>query len=172
MLIEDDLQIVHDLSRKINSFLLYYKDTNNIVMISCCNYLFDLLTIRFPREAGLAHTNLAALISKFRGVSLEDFFEIWLETRIGFVNTLDFECLLRNLTQMGAGIQVLQVLTRLWSNMIRNKCYGVLLKVFSNYIRKEYLKLWLSKGDDLQTYLKLAKYFMCGFANRERFEGE
>ncbi len=127
---------MNDLSKKLNSFLLYYKGETSIEMISVCNRLFDLLSVHFPREAKLNHSGLAALLVKLRGINLSYFLDMWLEARVAFINTLDFEYLLRNLTLMGTGNLVLDVLGCIWTYMRRNGCYSVLLKIFSGYIRK------------------------------------
>ena len=44
---------------------------------------------------------------------------------------------------MGLGSLVLELLAKFWTSMKSNRSYEVLLKVFSGYIRKEYLSLWL-----------------------------
>ena len=49
----------------------------------------------------------------------------------------------RTLTNMGFGPLVLELLAKFWTAMKNNRSYEVLLKVFSGYIRKEYLTLWL-----------------------------
>ena len=41
--------LVNDLSKKLNSFILYHKSDTSIEMISVCSRLFDLLSIHFPR---------------------------------------------------------------------------------------------------------------------------
>ena len=73
---------------------------------------------------------------------------------------------------MGAGSLVLEVLAEIWSRMRRTGKYNVLLNIFSGYLRKEYLKLWMERPEELARYVKIAKYFMVGLSNRERFEGE
>jgi len=70
-------------------------------MINTCNILFDLLSVKFPRESGLSHQNIAALLSKL-DISLGNFFDYWLEARNNFIDTIDFEHLLRTLTNLGA----------------------------------------------------------------------
>lgn len=114
-------------------------------MISACNMLFDWLSVHFPRESNLNHTNLAALLVKFQisHVRLDIFFNIWIENRMPYINTLSFDLLFRNLTEMGFGNLVLDLLNRLWVKMKDNRSYEVLLKLFSGYIRKEYLTLWM-----------------------------
>jgi putative heme iron utilization protein len=80
--------------------------------------------------------------------------------------------MLRTLTVMGTGGLVLEMLGKIWACMRRRGKYNVLLKIFSGYIRKDYLKLWLERSEELTRYVKIAKYFMVGLCNRERFEGE
>lgn len=138
-----EVELINDLSKKLNSFVLYYKGDTSIEMISVCNRMFDLLSIRFPRDSGLHHFGLASLIVKLRANKIDYFLDLWIEARIAFLNTLDFEHLLRTLTLMGCGSLVLDVLGRVWAYMRRSNCYSVLLKIFSGFIRKEYLKLWL-----------------------------
>jgi hypothetical protein len=161
-----DLELINDLSKKLNSFVLYHKSETSIEMISVCNRIFDLLSVHFPRESGLHHFGLASLLVKLRANRIDYFLDMWLEARIAFINTINFEFLLRNLTQMGSGSLVLDVLGRLWAYMRRNSCFSVLLKIFSGFIRKEYLKLWLDRGEELSRYIKFAKYFMVGLCNR------
>lgn len=98
VLMEGEPELVNDLAKKLNSFVLYYKSDSSIEMISVCNRLYDLLSVHFPREAGLNHFGLAALIVKLKSYKLDYFFDLWLEARFAFINTLDFEYLLRNLT--------------------------------------------------------------------------
>jgi hypothetical protein len=143
MFMDGRVELVADLARKINSFMLYHKTSDSFEMISSCNTLFDLLSVRFPRETGLNHLMLASLLNYFRSIRFDAFFDVWVEQRLGFVNTLDFECMFRTLTLMGVGGMLLDLLGRLWSIMKRNLCFSVLLKVFSGYIRKEFLTLWL-----------------------------
>ncbi len=165
----EETDIINDLAKKMNSFVLYYRDDSSIEMISACSALFDLLTVRFPRHSQLHHISLSALIVKLRNSLLDGFFEIWLSNRTTFLETLDFEFLLRTLTQMGAGNVVLKVLAHIWSCMKKTGRFNVLLKIFSGYLRKEYLILWLERAEDLALYVKIAKFFMVGLSNRERF---
>jgi hypothetical protein len=65
-----EAEITNDLSKKINSFLLYYKNKDSIEMISVCNTLFDLLSVRFPKESNLHHYPLASLLVKLRNCRL------------------------------------------------------------------------------------------------------
>ena len=61
-------------------------------MLSVCNSLFDWLSVHFPREANLNHSNFAALIIKLRSanVRLDVFFQSWIENRLTYIKTLDF----------------------------------------------------------------------------------
>ena len=54
--------------------MLYHRDDASIEMISACSALFDLLSVRFPRQAQLQHASLAALLVKLRSTSLKAFF--------------------------------------------------------------------------------------------------
>ena len=63
VLMEDgSAEIAYDLSKKINSFVIYDKSENSIEMIKVCNTLFDILSVKFPREAQVKYQNLASLI--------------------------------------------------------------------------------------------------------------
>lgn len=64
VLVGDQVDLANDLSKKINSFLIYDKSQNSFEMISVCNVIFDLLATRFPRESSLKHLNLAAILSR------------------------------------------------------------------------------------------------------------
>lgn len=81
----DRNDLVFDLGKKINSFLIYDKSQNSIEMIGVCNILFDLLATRFPRETTLRHHGLAALIARLDPLRLTYFLEIWLEARRNFL---------------------------------------------------------------------------------------
>ena len=105
-------------------------------MISVCNTLFDLLSVRFPKESNLHHYPLAALLVKLRNGRLVSFFEILVEARSAFLSTIDFEYMFKTLTQMGFGALVVELLAKLWAIMRRTARYNVLLKLFSGYIRK------------------------------------
>jgi len=74
--------------------------------------------------------------------------------------------MLKTLSQMGCGSIVLDILYRIWVHMRRKSRYNVLLNIFSGYIRKEYLKLWMERAEDLARYVKIAKFFMVGLCNR------
>ena len=74
--------------------------------------------------------------------------------------------MLKTLSQMGCGSIVLDILTKIWSYMRRTSRYNVLLNIFSGYIRKEYLRLWMERAEDLTRYVRIAKYFMVGLCNR------
>ena len=50
---------------------------------------------------------------------------------------------------MGAGGLALDLLELLWSWMKKNKLYSVLLRLFSGYLRKEFLTLWLQRSDQV-----------------------
>lgn len=79
-------ELAYDLSKKINSFLIYDKSENSIEMISVCNLLFDLLATRFPRDSPLRHHNLAALLARLDSSSRPaTFFEIWINARSDFL---------------------------------------------------------------------------------------
>jgi hypothetical protein len=99
---------------------------------------------------------LASLLGKLKTVPMGTFFDIWLQQRLLYATTIDFEFMLRTLTMMGLGSMVVDVLMQLWTMMKSNKCYSVLLMLFSGYVRKEYLNLWLERGEDVEKYIKLA----------------
>ena len=52
----------------------------------------------------------SAFFSKIKNISINPFVETWLEQRYSFINTIDFENMLRTLTVMGGGGLVLDVL--------------------------------------------------------------
>ncbi len=173
VLLGDRADLAYDLAKKINSFVIYNKSENSIEMISVCNLLFDLLATRFPRESTLRHHNLAALLARFdSSLRPATFFEIWINARSDFLETIDFPHLLRTVGSLGAGRLVVELLMKLWNVMAGLRRYGILLHVFSSYIRKEFTRLSLQTTEELQQYLKVIKHFMIGFSNRERFEGE
>lgn len=105
-------------------------------MMSVCSMLFDWLGVKFPREAGLNHHMLASLLIKLKTARMGTFFDIWLQQRLIYVETIDFEFMLRTMTLMGLGSLVLDVLGQLWIMMKEKRSYTVLLKLFSGYIRK------------------------------------
>jgi hypothetical protein len=74
--------------------------------------------------------------------------------------------MLKTLSQMGCGSIVLDILSKIWAHMRRKSRYKVLLNIFSGYIRKDYLKLWMERAEDLTRYVRTAKYFMVGLCNR------
>lgn len=55
---------------------------------------------------------------------------------------------------------------KLWNVMAGLRRYGILLHVFSGYIRKEFTRLSLQTTEELQQYLKVIKHFMIGLSNR------
>jgi hypothetical protein len=73
---------------------------------------------------------------------------------------------------MGAGSVVLDLLQTIWGWLLRKKKYNILLSLFSDYVRQDFLKLTLRSSDDVGKFFKLIRLFMIGFSNRERFEGE
>lgn len=78
MFMDGQPELINDLAKKLNSFVLYYKTETSIEMISVCNRLYDLLSVRFPREAGLSHFGLAALIIKLKSYKIDYFLDLWL----------------------------------------------------------------------------------------------
>ena len=136
MFMDARIELVADLAKKINIFMLYHKDEDSLEMIHATNMLFDWLSVRFPREALLNHSMLAALLGKLKNTRMSAFFDIWLQQRLIYVTTIDFEFMLRTLTLMGLGSIVLDVLNQLWLMMKSNRCFGVLLRLFSGYVRK------------------------------------
>ena len=159
------LELFYDLSKKINIFILYKKNEKSFEMKDVSIAIFDLLSVKFPRESGISHQNLAALLLKVN-VELGMFFETWLEARLHFIDILDYEQILRTLANLGAATLVLEILTTLWMFMKRNKKYNILLRIFSGYIRQDYLKLCLKSSDDIKQYFKIILVFMIGFSNR------
>lgn len=77
----------------------------------------------------------------------------------------------RILNQIGLGEYVLVMLNNTWKFMLNSKKLQILLKIFAGYIRKDYLHLSMIRSDDLGIYVKVAKQFMVGLSNRDRFEG-
>ena len=43
------MELITDLAKKINIFLLYHKTKDSLEMITVCNLVFDWLSIHFPR---------------------------------------------------------------------------------------------------------------------------
>lgn len=72
--------MAYDLAKKINSYVIYNKSDTSIEMINVCNTVFDLLTIKFPRETALKHQNLAALMFRLEDpmVRMGVFLDFWL----------------------------------------------------------------------------------------------
>jgi hypothetical protein len=89
---ESRLDLAYDLAKKINSFVIYNKSENCPEMVNVCNAVFDLLSIKFPRESNLKHQNLASLIFRLQSpnIRIGRLFEIWLDNRYNFLDTLDF----------------------------------------------------------------------------------
>lgn len=169
VLMGDRNDLAYDLAKKINSFLIYNKTQNSIEMIAVCNACFDLLATRFPRETALRHHGLAALLTRLEASRLAGFLEIWIEARRNFLETLDFSHFFRTLGSLGASRVVVELLSKVWNVMVGLRRYGILLHLFSGYVRREFTKLSVPGTEELLQYLKIVKHFMIGLSNRERF---
>ena len=134
--------------------------------------LFDLLSVRLPPDTHLTHTHLAALLRHLPASTLRPFYQLWLQSKTKFLETLDFETQLRVLVGLGASATVLMVLETLWVYLGGQKKWSILLRIFGGFIRQEYLSLSLRLSEELTAYFSLIKRFMIGFWNFERFEGE
>jgi len=130
------LNLHFDLAKKINSFMLYHKNDQNIEMINICNTLFDLLSIRFPRDCSLTQQNLASIMVHLYKSNIKPFYELWLEYRIKFVDSIDFEGQLRLISSMGASGILLDIMNVLWDSLVKLKKFNVLLKIYSGFVRK------------------------------------
>jgi hypothetical protein len=49
MFMEARIEMVADLAKKINIFMLYHKDEDSLEMITVSSMVFDWLSVKFPR---------------------------------------------------------------------------------------------------------------------------
>ena len=57
------------------------------------------------------------------------------------MDTIDFTHFIRTVGSLGASRLVLEILMKLWNIMLDMRKYGILLHVFSGFIRKEFTGL-------------------------------
>lgn len=81
------LDLFYDLSKKLNYFVISNKKSQEMREASIA--IFDLLSVKFPRESALSHLNLGALLLKLNN-QLAHLLPNWLESRVDLIDSLDY----------------------------------------------------------------------------------
>ena len=75
-------------------------------------------------------------------------------------------------SNLGSTIFMFNII-ELFSNALREKKeFNILYHLFLSYIKKEYLDIVLPNASFIETYFRILEFYVIGFINHDRLEGE